>query len=1410
MKNYRIKFLIGWKLVKCSIALLLFITSGHTGNLLAQTAPILKNLEREVASLSTSGSVNVTNTITIEDTDSDQISNAEIKFIEGTYQNIVDNLSLSQNIGNISSNWDRSNGILTLSGTDTKENYEKALRSVFYSFTNWLLLARPEVNKISITVSDGISNSESLVRYIAVKDPSYIPSWISDFDANVNEEETLTFHVDDFKKNYAPDQSKFSGLDIRNLPEHGSLVFNGETLTTNDIINNGGSYRIELGAINQLAYIPNKDFSGSDYFEWNSFDGTSFATTDAKVNITVNEVNDPPVITAPSEIANVPEDTPFTLTGISVNDIDDTQISAELNVSHGVLSIDQALISLLKFSVGDGQADKTLQFTGATGDISNALSKLIYLSDQDFTGTDPLSIKITDRIDGTGATSANATVNLIVVSTNDPPVLTGIPAEPLPYTENDPPVAIAPDITVTDNENHRIISATIKVEEGYLPEEDKINFTTKSGISGTLEGNQLVLNGVAPPEDYQQVIRSITYENISEKPTEVNRVVSFQLTDEEDAVSEIQTRAITVKNVDDPPVLANIENNKLNFVQFGGPITLTNNITISDIDDEVVEKAIISITNNSFVTNQDVLLFQNTDKINSTWNATNGILTLTGTATLEEYKKALRKVVYDNTSENPNKKERTVSFQVSSNGTSSNVVNRKINIIVNERPTISSFSRETAEDQSVSFQYKIFLEEGQYEDPDNFPSEGGFSHISIRTLPQHGILVANGDTLTQALLDNSASGYEIAGDSIHQLLYIPTQDYHGTDSFAWNAFDGAQYAAENATVEITITPQNDAPLVLDFAKTVDEDDTLTFSLTDFTEVYDDVEEDALQKIIIRGIPSAGNLLLNGLVIPANTEIGVANIENLIYIPSENFNGSDNFAWSASDGNLFSEKNALVSITVNPVNDAPALKTFTKAVAKDQAIRFSLEDFNRNYADVENNEIAYILIETVTQNGQLLLNGQPLSAGSQIGADEVSQLTYQPDPNAGVRDSFTWNAFDGTDLSPNSATVNIIVGIGVSDFSLTLNEDASYNFSANDFINNYGNPDGELQEIKIEALPVNGTLSLGESPVTEGQSVDINALDQLVYTPNLNYYGMDSIIWNATDGNRFSEESASIYFNIKAVNDAPEISPIENITLVAGDTTELLAFTVNDIETDALEISAFSENQSLISDTQITLGGSGNNRTVSIITLAGKSGEAVITILASDGDQQVQQSFTLTIVPYFITLEAGEDIDYCSSQPLDIHVQEVSGGVAPYTYSWTCNQEDCYIVSESDNTLTINPDSTVTYNVQITDANGIVSNQDSITVNVVNCHVIELNIPTGFTPDGDGIHDVWLIDRISYVDNVVVEVYNRLGQQVFRSEGYTDPWNGSSGGNDLPVGTYYYIVNVDNGSRIFKGSVTILR
>ncbi len=115
--------------------------------------------------------------------------------------------------------------------------------------------------------------------------------------------------------------------------------------------------------------------------------------------------------------------------------------------------------------------------------------------------------------------------------------------------------------------------------------------------------------------------------------------------------------------------------------------------------------------------------------------------------------------------------------------------------------------------------------------------------------------------------------------------------------------------------------------------------------------------------------------------------------------------------------------------------------------------------------------------------------------------------------------------------------------------------------------------------------------------------------------------------------------------------------------------------------------------------------------------------------------------------------------------------------------------------------------TTTYTVIVTDANGCI-NWDTITVYVYP----EIDIPNGFSPNGDGKNDYWIIDNIQQFPDNEVEVYNRWGELLFYSKGYNTPFDGKYKGQDLPVGTYYYIIrlNSDLYQKDYTGPLTIFR
>ncbi|WCT10843.1 gliding motility-associated C-terminal domain-containing protein [Mucilaginibacter jinjuensis] len=83
-------------------------------------------------------------------------------------------------------------------------------------------------------------------------------------------------------------------------------------------------------------------------------------------------------------------------------------------------------------------------------------------------------------------------------------------------------------------------------------------------------------------------------------------------------------------------------------------------------------------------------------------------------------------------------------------------------------------------------------------------------------------------------------------------------------------------------------------------------------------------------------------------------------------------------------------------------------------------------------------------------------------------------------------------------------------------------------------------------------------------------------------------------------------------------------------------------------------------------------------------------------------------------------------------------------------------------------------------------------------------------PNTFTPNNDGVNDTWDIPGLSSFAHNNVSVYDRYGSIVYQSAGYNIPWDGSRNNHALPVGTYYYIINLNDGSRGISGSVTIIR
>lgn len=107
---------------------------------------------------------------------------------------------------------------------------------------------------------------------------------------------------------------------------------------------------------------------------------------------------------------------------------------------------------------------------------------------------------------------------------------------------------------------------------------------------------------------------------------------------------------------------------------------------------------------------------------------------------------------------------------------------------------------------------------------------------------------------------------------------------------------------------------------------------------------------------------------------------------------------------------------------------------------------------------------------------------------------------------------------------------------------------------------------------------------------------------------------------------------------------------------------------------------------------------------------------------------------------------------------------------------------------------------------------VINEGDCSLIYAVNASINEAIIspPNAFSPNGDGVHDVWEISLLDLYPECIVEIYNRLGQLLFHSAGYLKPWDGKYNGIDQPVATYYYVIKPRPDLKPIGGSVTIVR
>lgn len=165
----------------------------------------------------------------------------------------------------------------------------------------------------------------------------------------------------------------------------------------------------------------------------------------------------------------------------------------------------------------------------------------------------------------------------------------------------------------------------------------------------------------------------------------------------------------------------------------------------------------------------------------------------------------------------------------------------------------------------------------------------------------------------------------------------------------------------------------------------------------------------------------------------------------------------------------------------------------------------------------------------------------------------------------------------------------------------------------------------------------------------------------------------------------------------------------------------------------------------------------------------------------------------TLCGMYVELEGeGVTLDVCCNHnviPGASAELSVDGGDPVFGYAWS---PDFYLSDPDQATTTVTPAETITYQVDAQIGECQVTSSVTVTVGS------PIGVPNSFTPNGDNINDLWGIDGIAAFPGAKVEVFNRWGQLVHRSLGYTQPWDGTGrSGKPLTPGTYYYVIELND-------------
>ncbi|EHR6440109.1 TPA: tandem-95 repeat protein, partial [Vibrio parahaemolyticus] len=972
----------------------------------------------------------------------------------------------------------------------------------------------------------------------------------------------------------------------------------------------------------KLVFTPAENFHGDAEITYTLTDGA--LTDQATVNVTVNAVNDTPVVESNLADQTLAEDfTPYTIDlNTAFSDVDNVDgeltfsVSGNSNVlvsiENGIATISptadwngsetltftatdpsgesiSATVNFTVAPVADIVADKATvvedtptiikvlgndTFEGgdqvvsldtnngpANGTVSvNPDGSVTYTPNDNYHGTDSFTYIVTS-----GGVSESTTVNVDVTPVNDAPVA----KDDIATTQEDTAVTIdaLPNDTDADGDKLSIESASVPKEQGTVEVVDgKLVFTPAENFNGDAEITYTVTDGQLTDEAKV----TVTVNPVNDAPTiKVDAVESIT----EDAVNtDTVVATLTVRDTDTPEdqLTVSLENNSNGyFVLVGNEVKLTQVGVDAVNNDELNLKdltisASVSDGVNPTANDSDSLVV---NRVNDAPTVENAIADQLLSEDFATYTIDLNEVFKDTDS--------SLEFSVSGNNSIQISI---VNGVATINPTADWNGSEiltfTATDpsgesvsQTVNFTVAPVVDieadsTNVVEDTptiinvlgnDTFEGKDKVVSLDAENGPKNGTVIVNNDgTVT----------------------YTPNDNYVGKDTFTYIVTSGG--VSESTTVEVNVTPVNDAPVAKDDIATTQEDTAVTI---DVLPNDTDVDGDKLS------IQSAS-------VPEAQGKVEIVD-GKLVFTPAENFNGDAEITYTVTDGALTDQ--ATVKVTVNAVNDTPVVESNIADQALAEDFTPYTIDLNTAFSDVDN------------VDGELTFS---VSGNSNIQVAIVNGIaTITPTADWNGSETLTFTATDPSGESI-SQTVNFTVA-PVADIvadSVTVVEDTPT------IIKVLGNDtfegDDKVVSLDTNNGPANGTVS-------------INPDGSVTYTPNDNYHGTDSFTYIVTSGG--VSESTTVSVDVTPVNDAPVAK--DDIATTQEDTAVTIDVLSNDTDVDGDKLSIQSatvpEAQGKVEIVDGKL----------VFTPAENfNGQAEITYTVTDGQLTDEAKVTVTVNP----------------------------------------------------------------------------------------------------------------------------------------------------------------------------------